>query len=412
MPSVKSVLLLSCSHTKKAGGREFDATARQLRPLLIKGGEALTTKRRYIFDLLKGKGDRLYDQERQGGFRDLRRSNRSLFPGPDFGYSTGSRPAYLPAYERYDGRFFTALTEKAPCFWQDISQHPVEVIFVSALYGLLLWDEEIQDYDCHLTDRDGAEHTLRDIWGNTLTIGLAEAINQMAAEERPIIFDLLSEEDYQRTFDWDRVKKRTGADILHRVFRNAEGPDILSELADILAFDLKRFYSDAASAARFADRTWYKVPGTGREFRFERYVFGELNAVQQALKEAHPALAYVPRESLQDLALAETFWLRLGKSRNVPPGAIVVSFANALEAYIRVSIPLLNHMLGLGDAVGWARENIPNLVDPLRDISLLRNRAAHGAGEEARRRKLTREDAENCRALVFQIFNRLLQQNT
>jgi cytoplasmic iron level regulating protein YaaA (DUF328/UPF0246 family) len=144
--SARTLILLSCSRDKRCGGARFDGSIRRLstRTSLPNYSELFSRKREQIFDLLKGKTGRLYNEDQGGGYRDERGVNQALTHDPD-------ELAYMRAYERYDGRFFTAMRKLKPNFWNEIPKQ-IEILFVSGLYGLLYWDESIQNYDCHLND--------------------------------------------------------------------------------------------------------------------------------------------------------------------------------------------------------------------------------------------------------------------
>jgi peroxide stress protein YaaA len=171
--------------------------------------DAFIKTRRKVLGLLHGETGRLYDEDQRGGFRDLRPCNRGLFAGPDFNGSIPDREIYLPACERYCGRFFDQLTRESPNFWSEIPGYPVEISFVSGLYGLILWDEPIQDYDCHLADytRNGKERSVQEMWRDVVTRALRDFVTE-AKSSAPItvIYDLLSEEEYQNAFRWKRLE--------------------------------------------------------------------------------------------------------------------------------------------------------------------------------------------------------------
>jgi len=150
------LLLLSCSHRKQPRGLALRQPAPAIANYLPNTRGELLNCRRQVFDLLKGRSSRLYDEEQKGGYRDEHGPNRKLCDGLEFGGQPEPSALYLPAYERYAGRFFEMLTEESPEFWNKIRESPAEVLFVSALYGLILWDEPIQDYDCHVSDRVAA----------------------------------------------------------------------------------------------------------------------------------------------------------------------------------------------------------------------------------------------------------------
>jgi len=118
--------------------------------------------------------------------------------GPDFGGSISDDEICLPAYQRYSGRFFDQLEFDSPNFWSELQSDVLEVVFVEGIYGLLLWDELVQDYDCHLADytRNGKQRSVSELWRNTITLALGGFIEQ-SKTSTPIalIYDLLREEE-------------------------------------------------------------------------------------------------------------------------------------------------------------------------------------------------------------------------
>jgi hypothetical protein len=199
---------------------------------------------------------RLYDKDQKGGFRDERECNRNLKLGADFGgKETGG--LYLPAHERYSGRFFSRLHSENPGFWQNLLNPGIDVLFVSGLYGLAYWNELIQDYDCHFNDytSDAEPRAVAKIWLGSLTASLFELIGvYKSSSERIKVFDLLSEEAYQRVFDWNKVHG-SGACVYHRVFKTIAGPDMLPALAVILAQEFPRFLA----RREFKRGEWYPL---------------------------------------------------------------------------------------------------------------------------------------------------------
>src|SRR5215472_12022723 len=204
MSQGRSVLLLSCSNRKASGGTSAWQGDRFFPGKLASNRcKRLLERRNDIRQMLLPDGPaRLYDRDRNGGYRDESPPNFPLANGPDFG---GSEPAlYRPAHERYTGRFFGRLTRLAPNFWRE---PPVEILFVSGLYGLVFWDEWIQDYDCHFadySDPDNIPHSkVSAHWGDELSEALIEFLQRQPSSV-PIttVYDLLSEELYQSLFNW------------------------------------------------------------------------------------------------------------------------------------------------------------------------------------------------------------------
>lgn len=403
----RSLILLSCSNAKRGGGRPFDPGSRQILSYLGNTRDPLIAKRRKLLALLHGETGRLYNEDQKGGFRDLRPCNRSLATGPDFGGPTTDEEIYRPAYERYCGRFFDQLTRESPNFWNNIRGKPVEIVFVSSLYGLILWDEMIQDYDCHLADytRSGKERAVREIWRSLLTLALCDFIKG-AERTAPItiIFDLLSEEEYQNAFQWKRVEE-LGLEVRHRVFRHSHGPDILTDLATLVARELPRFCPDASG--RYQPEEWYELQNGSSQFRFESYVFGEVDHLQLSLKESHPFLNRVPDQTLEDLCLAEALWQKVRKTRNIPLRSVVISFATAVEGYIRSTIPALSDKM-LGNAAHVSRD-VPPLAPIANDLERLNNlraRAAHRSSYD-KDEGLKKEDVEEVRRLTYRVIEKL-----
>ena len=156
--------------------------------------------------MLTGHPRRLVNQDQGGGYRDERPSNLRITNGPEFFDGDPPGKGYLPAYQRYSGRFFTALRRRSPKFWKQVPEYPVEIVFVSALYGLVLWDEPIQEYDCHFADQfHDTGQALDSFWRTTLQASLIDFLQ--SAKRSPdgkfeVVYDLLSDFLYQQVIDW------------------------------------------------------------------------------------------------------------------------------------------------------------------------------------------------------------------
>ncbi|MGB8413327.1 MAG: hypothetical protein WCE23_10925 [Candidatus Binatus sp.] len=280
----RSLVLLSCSNRKRTERQRTFAGlkglgARSIHEFLTRSiRELLFDRRRAIRRLLKGDAARLYNADQKGGFRDERPCNRRLAEGPEFGGGDPGEAIYLPAYERYsEGRFFARLTAAAPSFWEKLPQS-TEIVFVSALYGLLLWNEPIQDYDCHFADyQDDAQRTaIQEVWAGALTQVLCDFL---AHYSPPVtkVYDLLSEAVYQNAFDWDATK---GVKAYHRIFRGVSGPDALTRSATILAGSIARFCEGSGSY----EHAWYTLPadrGADLEFGFESNIGDDKTATRE-----------------------------------------------------------------------------------------------------------------------------------
>ena len=211
------LILISCSHDKNSENGEF--TTENFISSISENREKFLEKRRNIKDWIQ-KGW-VVDKE-SGENRDTRRENTELIDGPDFGQDVQEK-RYLPAYKRYEGRFFSQLDEKD---WHTAKEKGYHILIISGLYGLLSFNDSIQAYNCHLTDRiigDIMEHegTLSDYWVDTLTEGLKEYIEKNNID---MIIDLISEESYQHSIKWEEEIEKKQLRILHRVFEKEVGP--------------------------------------------------------------------------------------------------------------------------------------------------------------------------------------------
>jgi hypothetical protein len=409
----RSLILLSCSRDKRGGGERFDQAVRCVysTQFLPEEGPPLVDRRKKTLALLQGAPPRLYDDDQKGGFRDERGCNRKLALGPDFGSTDTGERVYLPAWKRYAGRFFSRLQEESPEFWNTIRDQPVEVLFVSGLYGLVLWDELIQEYDCHFSDhtRDRRKQTVAEIWGDTLTDALREFVGNQA-RHKPIrhIYELLSESAYQRLFNWREIAP-SGVQVYHRIFKGLAGPDVLPKLATILAKQRSAF---CGASRRFKYDQWYELPGDRQSpvrFGFESEIGrkidatreGELGEAKSRVLEDFPCLRTVP-DALDALALAEHSWEKVRRLDTFDFGAIIVSFAKAVECYLQRVMPQCPSGATLGQikkhvagTEGWSAFELP-----LHQLAWLRRGGAHPAGRR------TREHAELARDSARGIFKR------
>jgi hypothetical protein len=348
----RALILLSCSRDKRSGGEPWLPTARTLasRNSVPKRHSGLLAARRRIFDLLQARNGRLFNHEQKGGYLDERIPNKKLRLGPDLGGAEAAR--YLPAWCRYNGRFFARLEEVSPGFWDELPRHQIDILFVSGLYGLVAWDELIQNYDCHFSDHlidDGRLPTVARLWQNTLTEVLCDFINAEASKGRPFrcVFDLLSEEFYQGLFDWTSICGKAKVQVNHRAFRTLSGPRILPHLADILARDLRRFCS---AEKRFHRDTWYScraASGSPVEFAFE-YPLGTLagaaregdtSAAAASLQAELPGFRKLRADLRNDLIVAEHSWRMAVRVKTFDFGILVVAFARPVERWLKVALP-------------------------------------------------------------------------
>jgi hypothetical protein len=360
-----------------------------------------------------------------GGFRDLRRANRGLQRGPDFGDADFGKKIYLPAYRRYSGRFFAELDklnrDLKRDFWSELPRDRIEILFVSGLYGLLYWDEAIQEYDCHLSDsveRKGQERmqTVAGLWKPRLTDILCEFIGTEKRHGRPVshVFDLLSEELYQRVFDWERICSKAGVQVHHRVFRPIAGSDTLPFIAQVLGTQLSRFYEESNLFKHGKWRTPHRDhPDSFVKFSFEYPLGSDRNATREggldkaykSILASEPKLSKLPFAVLNRLVVAEHSWQKTQSERNFDFGALIVSYAKSVEHWLHSE---------LGDwgtkpvHAAVVHSHLRRLTRDVRELWWLRNNGAHPKPEL----ELTKVHVEQARTLALKILSDGLEINS
>jgi hypothetical protein len=409
MTEGRSLLLLSCSHHKESGGifgrqhgRSFvEAISPTTRNRILE-------QRNEIRRMLRGGPPRLYNEDQKGGYRDERLPNRQLAIGRDF---VGSETAaYLPANKRYVGRFFGRLASMAPNFWKDIPAS-IEVVFVSGLYGLILWDEPIQDYDCHFADYIDAIRRLKikDFWGSTLSDALIEFL-RIRSNAAPIrtVYDLLSESLYQSLFAWEKIQ---GAAVYHRIFKGVSGPDTLAALARILASGTSGF------GAGTYKQEWRQLIG-GEEpldFGFESKLGhdpmatreGDVETIRNRLFKEQTWLNRLSEPLCEALVLAELSWRKVEDLPKYEWGGVVVSFIKPVERFLKDCFYFVGKET-FGDVAARVRTD-PGwqpIYLPIERANGLFIRAKH-----LERPAIIRSDVPIARSLAFEILRFAAQRN-
>lgn len=223
----KPIILISCSAHKRTD-REILHPKKGGLPAALEDNALVISAiqtRAQIMGLLQS--GRIDGTEYKEGNRAGRPENRALILGPDFGGAI-NEPKYLPAFWRYSGRTYQASKDEWENFIQFPDKNRPSILILSGLYGLIPFDEYIQNYDCHITDTDTVSgQRILDYWGVTITDTLlshCDRIEVGGGKVGPII-DLLSERSYQNAIDWTRVRHRCS--VLHRVFENKSDRDAL-----------------------------------------------------------------------------------------------------------------------------------------------------------------------------------------
>lgn len=209
-----ALFLSICSSTKAGGGSpDYDEGTTLAASLSAKLADALLDRRRQALQLV-----------RDGDFQshDVRVSehahNRELRAGRDFGGRRNA--AYLPAVQRYRGRFFQTLGQDGAQALVDSSH---ETLFLSGLYGLLRPLEPIQLYSCPL------EPEIARLWGQDDL--LTDALREFSSR-KPIarIVDLTAVDAYRNLLDWRRIEE-DGLEVLHAFHPDYKGDSQLIAFA-------------------------------------------------------------------------------------------------------------------------------------------------------------------------------------
>jgi pimeloyl-ACP methyl ester carboxylesterase len=229
-PNCRDVVLLSCSFQKRTDREEFHPRMTTISNSLQEPKVALLALRTRVQIMNLIQQGRIVGTEFKEGNRLARNQNRQLILGPDFGGGI-NEARYLPAYWRYSGRSYQATEQEWRDFLRRGETERPDVIIMSGLYGLLPMEEQIQNYDCHMTDTDSETgQTVRGYWGSVMTEVLISRLEWLEERGWEIgrIVDLLSERSYQTAIDWQRVYPRWN--VLHRMFERKAGREALENL--------------------------------------------------------------------------------------------------------------------------------------------------------------------------------------
>lgn len=209
------LFVTACSLTKEMGGvSEYDGNAAVPAGLAQGQAKALVDRRNAVRELVKGGGD----AESQGMRLADHPHNRALARGGDFGGTR--RVEYMPAVDRYQGRFFLALDADS----RQRCKAEGRTLVLSGLYGMVLAGEPIQLYSCPLTP-DVAEVWQED---SLLTEMLCGHVRR---NEIACVVDLTSIEAYRRLIDWQTVAIHAG--VVHCFDSAAAGESALTSFGGV-----------------------------------------------------------------------------------------------------------------------------------------------------------------------------------
>ena len=216
------LFLTNCSLTKEFGGSaEYDEAQAITSVLADPLRDRLLKRRASVFQVVKNSTD--FDW--QGTPVSELEYNRELTSGPDLG---GRHTAtYLPALDRYEGRFFHTLGAEGK---KKLTESEHHTLFLSGLYGLLRPTEPVQLYSCPLAP------PIAELWRKDalLTDVLCYYIERF---EIARIIDLTAIDTYRRLIDWEKVAA-TKTDVLHCFDAMAAGDYALTSFGKCLATEL------------------------------------------------------------------------------------------------------------------------------------------------------------------------------
>jgi len=205
-----------CSNGKAEepnANREYDLGTALQRDLPPNEGDRLMKTRRRAYSLLRNP-----ETGRDGQPVTEHEYNRRLSnDGPDFGGGKGAI-VYLPALERYHGRFYQALQETRG---EQLRQPRHHLLIISGLYGLVSATESIQLYSLDVPDHP----KITDLWrGERVLTRVLKA--HVAEHQIARVFELCGVESYRRLVYWEDL----GAEVLHAFGNRNAGSAVLPAL--------------------------------------------------------------------------------------------------------------------------------------------------------------------------------------
>jgi len=203
-----------CSNLKaEEPNRGYDLATALQRDLPHYEGDRLMKTRRRAYSLLRNP-----ETERDGlPVTELDYNVKLSNDGPDFGGGKGAM-VYLPAIERYDGRFYQALQKTRG---EQLRQPRHHLLIISGLYGLVSATESIQLYSLHVPDHP----KITDLWRGERV--LTRVLKAYVAEHQIArVFELCGVESYRRLIHWEDL----GAEVLHAFGNRNVGDAVLPAL--------------------------------------------------------------------------------------------------------------------------------------------------------------------------------------
>ncbi|HPD09540.1 MAG TPA: peroxide stress protein YaaA [Methanoregulaceae archaeon] len=161
--------------------------------------------------------------------------NLGLHRSQDFNGKASAK--YLPAIDRYIGRFYSGKGNDGKIYdlKTSLEKSPHHLLIISGLYGLLLPEEQIQLYESPLEDLQ----EIQEIWktDNRLTCLLAAYAR---AEGIKLVVDMTGQRAYQQLIDWSAIEGLKDVRVLHAMGKIGPGEDQIKTFAAALCDSLLR----------------------------------------------------------------------------------------------------------------------------------------------------------------------------
>lgn len=223
--------------------------------------------------------------------------NLNLKPGPDF---YGSMPGkYLPAIDRYIGRFYVSSTEDGQPFRlkEKILSSQHHTLIISGLYGLVTPEEQIQLYESPLEDIE----EIQQVWKeeDALTRVLMEYIR---SKQIRLVVDLTGQRAYHDLINWNLIKTLPDVKILYAMSSTGPGPDQLQSFGAMMYTRLLEAPEEdifALENEKCGDVLFrlQATPPKGEEWPVEP------SPIEEEMQKIHRAIMEIQPAKEEDLAL-------------------------------------------------------------------------------------------------------------
>lgn len=188
MAKLPILLITICSHTKNcvSSYTKYSSNGSITNYLDNNLQIGLLNKRKCVLDLLKNPF--IFRDEKE--INELP-SNKSLVYSSDFVLNSNISGRYIEAIKRYSGKFYQQLGDENQRFalFQGANIH---LIIVSALYGVLLPFEIIQDYIVNVTENP----VLSQYWQDD-DILTQIIINYIVKNKIKTVFEIMGDDNYK-----------------------------------------------------------------------------------------------------------------------------------------------------------------------------------------------------------------------